>query len=405
MTTPVGSTKPNRTKPNRAEPNRAVTSRTEPAAGGAVPPSTTRGTLLRLLGCLLGATVLVLASSLAVIWGTHRSAETVRTRSVPAVMELAAVRTALVRADTAAITSFQTRQSGLVGPGEEYQNQIAVASQGLAQAAEDIGSEGGSSGQIQVVEGLLVAYVGLMGQAHAHYRQSGPGGLATAYAWYASRLLHSDDGILAQLDTLLAAETEALEARLSSGWLSPGTTLLWVLPVLLLLCLLVGAQRYLRRRFRRTVNWGLAAATVLLVVLTAGTSFVLVSKEQLADAHAELSEVRRLSAEQSAGADHQGIAALDELLAGFCSRADGCAVSSDVFRGGLEAGAPAPAVSAPPVADREVLSRAGEVDDQAALATGATSGAFVVLLLASPIALLVWLGLRPRIEEYRYRSR
>ncbi|MGX7670749.1 hypothetical protein [Plantactinospora sp. DSM 117369] len=382
---------------------------TELAASSAVRPSTTRRTLLRLLGCLLGTTVLVLASSLAVVWGTHRTAETVRTRSLPAVMELAAVRTALVRADTAAITSFQTRQAGLVGPGEEYQNQIAAASQSLAQAAEDIGSGDTSSRQIQVVEGLLVTYISLMGQAHAHYRQSGPDGLATVYAWYASRLLYSDGGILAQLDTLLAAETATLETRLSSGWLSPGTTLVWVLPVLFLLLLLVGAQLFLRRRFRRGVNWGLAAATVLLAVLTAGTSFVLVSNEQLADAHAELSEVRRLSAEQAAGADQEGITALDGLLAGFCSPAGGCEVRSGVFRSRPDAGSPAappsPSASAMPVADRDVLRRAEEVDDQAALATGATSGAFVVLLLASPIALLVWLGLRPRIEEYRYRSR
>ncbi|MGI5153387.1 hypothetical protein ACQEVC_44665 [Plantactinospora sp. CA-294935] len=380
----------------------------ELATSSPVRPSTTRRTLLRLLGCLLGATVLVLTSSLAVVWGTHRTAETVRTRSLPAVMELAAVRTALVRADTAAITSFQTRQAGLVGPGEEYQNQIAAASQSLAQAAEDIGSGDTSSRQIQVVEGLLVTYIGLMGRADAHYRQSGPSGLATAYAWYASRLLHSDGGILAQLDTLLAAETETLEARLSSGWLAPGTTLVWVLPALLLLYLLVRAQLFLRRRFRRAVNWGLVAATVLLVALAVGTSFALVSKEQLADAHAELSEVRRLSAEQAAGANHEGITALDGLLAGFCSRADGCEVSSDVFRGPgarSPAAPPSPAVSARPMADRDVLRRAEEVDDQAALATGATSGAFVVLLLASPIALFVWWGLRPRIEEYRYRSR
>ncbi|MFY1690824.1 hypothetical protein [Plantactinospora sp. WMMB782] len=367
---------------------------------------TTRRTLLRLLGALLGVTALVLAGSLAVVWGTHRTADTVRGRSLPSVMELSAVRTALVRADTAAITSFQTRQAGLVGPGEEYQNQIAAASQSLAQAAEDIGSGGAGSRQIQVVEGLLVTYVGLMGQADAHYRQSGPGGLATAYAWYASRLLHSDGGILALLDSLLAAQSEALEASLSSGWLSPAATLLWAVPALLLLALLVGTQVFLRRRFRRAVNWGLAAATVLLVVLTAGTSFVLVSKGQLADAHAELAEVRRLSAEQSTGADREGIAALDELLADFCPPSDGCQVTSDVFRTGTAAGSPEAASSpAAPVADPDVLRRAEEVDDQAALATGATSGAFVVLLLTSPIVFLVWLGLRPRIEEYRYRSR
>ncbi|MFY1669204.1 hypothetical protein ACN27G_04470 [Plantactinospora sp. WMMB334] len=371
-----------------------------PSVGGTARSSTTRRTLLRLLGCLLGATALVLATSLAVVWGTHRTAETVRTRSLPSVMELAAVRTALVRADTAAITSFQSRQAGLAGPGEEYQNQIAAASQSLAQAAEDIGSgDGTSSRQIQLVEGLLVTYVGLVGQADAHYRKSGPGGLATAYLWYASRLLHSEQGILAQLDSLLAAETDALEARLASGWLGPAATLLWLVPALSLLVLLVGTQLFLHRRFRRMVNWGLAAATLLLAVLVAGTSFALVSKAQLADAGAELSEVRRLSGEQFRAADRDGAIALERLLRESCVRDDGCDVSSDVFRPGLTAASPTP------VADRDVLGRAEEVDEQAGAATSATSLAFVVLLLVSPIALLVWLGLRPRLEEYRYRSR
>ncbi|WP_422770786.1 hypothetical protein ACN28C_29620 [Plantactinospora sp. WMMC1484] len=368
-----------------------------PSAGGTARSSTTRRTLLRLLGCLLGATALVLTSSLAVVWGTHRTAETVRTRSLPSVMELAAVRTALVRADTAAITSFQSRQAGLAGPGEEYQNQIAAASQSLAQAAEDIGSgDGTSSRRIQLVEGLLVTYVGLVGQADAHYRKSGPGGLATAYLWYASRLLHSEQGILAQLDSLLAAETDALEARLASGWLSPAATLLWLVPALILL---VGTQLFLHRRFRRMVNWGLATSTLLLALLVAGTSFALVSKAQLADAGAELSEVRRLSGEQFRAADREGAMALERLLRDSCVRDDGCDISSDVFRPGLTAGSPMP------VADRDVLGRAEEVDEQAGAATSATSWAFVVLLLVSPIALLVWLGLRPRLEEYRYRSR
>ncbi|GIG86632.1 hypothetical protein [Plantactinospora endophytica] len=381
---------------------------TAPVAGdGTGRPSTTRRTLLRLLGCLLGATVLVLASSLAVVWGTHRTAETVRTRSLPSVMELSAVRTALVRADTAAIDSFRTGQARLAGPGEEYQNQIAAASQSLAQAAEDIGSAADtSSRQLQVVEGLLVRYNDLVGQAYAHYGKDGRDGLSTAYLWYASRLLHSADGILAQLDSLIAAETAALETRLSSGWLSPAATLVWVLPVLLLLLLLVGTQVFLRRRFRRAVNWGLATATALLAVLAAGTSFALVSKAQLADAEEELSQVRRLSGEQFSAADREGMSALDGLVTEFCPPDRGCDITSEIFRTGLGSAAPSSPAPAPtPASDRAVLEGAQEVTGQAAAATSATSGAFVVLLLASPIVLLVWWGLRPRIEEYRYRSR
>lgn len=364
--------------------------------------STTRRTLLRVLGGLLVVTGLVLATSLAVVSGTHRTAETIRTQDIPSILELAAVRTALVRADTAAIDSFQSQQARLAGPGEEYQNQIAAASQSLAQAAEDIGAGAGSSRRIQLVEGLLVTYIGLMGQADAHFRKSGSGGLAPIYLWYASRLLHSPDvGILAQLDGLLQDASRALRARLSSGWLSRGATLIWAVPVLILLVLLVRTQLFLRRRFRRRINGWLAAATVILVVLAAGASFALVSKQQLVDAEHKLSQVREDSEEQFDGIEREGQRALAELVTSSCPGPEGsCGVTVDDFRHGL-ADEPVPS----PVPDNQVSDDSRAVNEQAVSGTSAASGALVVLFAASPIILLVWLGLRPRIEEYRYRSR
>src|SRR5947207_1718627 len=76
--------------------------------------------------------------------------------------------------------------------------------------------------------------------------------------WYASRLLHApDDGILAQLGTLGKLQSDALAEQLSSGWLNPWTTLVWALPIAVLLALLWVAQVFLKRRFRRMLNFPL----------------------------------------------------------------------------------------------------------------------------------------------------
>src|SRR3954451_4752330 len=212
-----------------------MTPMTSPSPAAATAGSTTGRTLWRLLAALLRLTAVVLAASVSVMAGTSRTAETVRTRSAASILELAAVRTAMIRADAAAVDSFRTGRARLAGPGDDYQGYIAAATQGLAQAAGDIVAGEKSSLRIQLVEGLIVTYSGLIGQAHAHYRQNNEDSLATVYLWYASLLLHNDDGILDQIDGLTGDESSALAGRLSAGWLSPAATLLWLVPMLALL--------------------------------------------------------------------------------------------------------------------------------------------------------------------------
>jgi hypothetical protein len=199
--------------------------------------------LRRLLIALIAAAVAVLATTAWGFQGTRSAAERVELHSVPSILQVMAARTALVEADEAAIRSFQTGEVRLTGPGERYQNQIAVASQSLTQLAQDSVAGEGASQTIQLVTGLLVSYVGLIEQADAHYRQDGRSVLGTADLWYASRLLHMPDGgILAQLDGLREAESRALAAEVTSGRMAVGWMAGWIVPLLVFLGLLVLAQ-------------------------------------------------------------------------------------------------------------------------------------------------------------------
>ncbi|MEV6848570.1 hypothetical protein [Actinoplanes sp. NPDC051411] len=385
---------------------------TSPSVPTPATTSTTRRTLWRLLAALLGLTVAVLAASVSVMAGTSRTAETVRSRSAPSILELAGVRTAMIRADAAAIDSFRTGRARLAGPGDDYQRYLATATQGLAQAAGDIVAGETSSLRIQLVEGQIVSYTGLVGQADAHYRQDSHDSLATDYLWYASLMLHDDGGILDQIDGLTADESSALAGRLSSGWLSPAATLLWVVPILALLGALIYTQRFLRVRFRRRLNAWLLVGTVLLVALAGGTSLALVSKSRLAQTRTALTGAEQLAKEQAAGVDAQGQGTLAQMLRDLCPARDGqpqCGGTVQQFLS-THLAPPPPSAGRPAAApgldeDNKVAQGSRTVNREAEAASGAASYTLVGLVLAVLLGTTVWLGLRPRIEEYRFRSR
>ena len=387
---------------------------TSPSPPAPAATSTTRRTLWQLLAALLGLTAAVLAASVSVMGGTSRAAETVRTRSAPSILELAAVRTAMIRADAAAIDSFRTGRARLAGPGDDFQRYIAAATQGLAQAAGDVAADDVAAGErsglrIQLVEGLIVNYTGLVGQAHAHYRQDSGDSLATVYLWYASLLLHDDNGILDQIDGLTGDESAALGGRLASGWLSPVATLLWVVPMLALLGALVYAQLFLRERFRRRLNAWLLLGTALLVLLAAGTSLALVSKSRLAQTRTALAGAEQLAKRQAADTDAQGQGNLAGMLRKLCPRQGeeaNCGWTVKEFLSAHPAADQAPTPAARAQADDNDVAESGRrVNRDAEAASGAASYALVGLAVAVLLGTTVWLGLRPRIEEYRYRSR
>ncbi|MCX4472925.1 hypothetical protein C5N14_10155 [Micromonospora sp. MW-13] len=369
------------------------------------PTSTTRRTLLGFLAALLVGIVATLGGCLAVFVGVHRSTAAAHDRSVPAVLAVYDAQLALRQAHGAALAGFSGGTRLLADPGEDYRNQIARAGQQLAQAAEDNAAGEDGSRDIQVVEASVVTYTGLVERAHAYFAQDGGNARGTATLWDASILLEE---ILRRLDRLGAKQIDALDGQADGLWTSGAMTLLWLVPVLALLALLVAAQRFLRRRFRRRLNVPLLLATLAVVVMGATAAMSLWSGHQLADARAETGQAAHDREAQLATLSARDSDRLSALLTAACG-SPGCPETIARVR---QDASPAPAPSAGSAATTpapqvtEAGARHGEDAARSAERAADSRAGEVVLLAAALFALaMVALGLLPRLEEYRFRQR
>ncbi|WP_405095678.1 hypothetical protein [Micromonospora sp. NBC_01412] len=379
------------------------------------PTSTTRRRLWGFLAALLVGIVATLGGCLAVFVGVHRTADAAHDRSVPAVLAVYDAQLALRQAHGAALASFSAGTRLLASPGEDYQNQIARAGQQLAQAAEDNAAGESGSRDIQVVEASVVTYTGLVERAHAYFAQDGGSVLGTATLWDASTLLEE---ILRRLDALGVKQIDALNGQTDGLWTSWEMTLLWLVPVLALLALLLSAQRFLRRRFRRQLNVPLLLATLAVVVMGATTAMSLWSANQLADARADTSQATSDRKVQLAALSARDSGGLATLLAAACG-SPGCPDTIARVRGdaspapaptGSPTPAPAPSASSAATASSpgvtEAGARHGEDAARSAERAADSRAGEVVLLAAALFALaMVALGLLLRLEEYRFSQR
>src|SRR5579864_3264916 len=119
-----------------------------PAAAGsaAAPPRrvSTPRRLRRMLAMILGATAVLWITATILGQGQHGTAASVRDRTSPAWLDAVEARAALSDADRAAWQSFRSGEAQLIGPGQQYQNDITTASQDLERLAalEPSGSSG-----------------------------------------------------------------------------------------------------------------------------------------------------------------------------------------------------------------------------------------------------------------------
>ncbi|WP_414938500.1 hypothetical protein [Amycolatopsis sp. cmx-11-51] len=358
----------------------------------------TRVRLVRLRTALLALTFAVLVLSLWAFHSVQRTAETVRDRTSHAVLEVTAARAALVAADAAAVTSFASGEAKLAGPGQEYSNQLALASQSLARIAESnqAGETGGNA--LQVVEGQVAAYSGSIGQADVHFRQPDAPVLGAADLWHASRLLHAPGGVLDELETLQGRQREALNQQLSSTGVSLATLPLWLLPVLALLALLVLTQLYLKKRFRRLVNFPLLAATLLVATIGMALVFTMISRGRLDSVAMRLDGVAAARDAQIQAADDAGQRRLADLLSDYCDEEQGCGVTADEFR--MRAGQTSNVET-----DNTRVATAGTKAVAADASEAAESGGREILIPVGTLLAggLILLGMHARVEEYRYR--
>jgi hypothetical protein len=336
---------------------------------------------------LLALTAVVLAGATTVFVLVHLTVDTASQQTMPAIMAASSAKYALGEADSDAMSAFGLGTVAVTGPGTGYQAQITLASQNLEQVAEF--NQAGSTGsqQLLLIDSQLASYRQLIEQAHADYA-AGSAELGVVEVVYASRLMHSQ--VLTELDNLSGLERAALTSQTSAFWLSGWAAPIWALPALVLLVGLVGAQRFLRIRFRRALNWALVAATVLLVALVAGCALTFLAASRLTEAQGQVSQLvagRQASfAPLPAAAPANPVLTRLNQLCGTDTDHSGC-------------GRTTPATPA-----QTQVATAAAANDRAAAADRSYGLEFGIPVLGLAIAALVLVGLQPRIDEYRRRQ-
>ncbi|MFF0574098.1 hypothetical protein [Streptosporangium saharense] len=366
--------------------------------------STTRRTLWRLRAGLTVAVVALFATSFWLFQGVHQTANS---RAVSAILEISSVRQALATADRAAVETFlgASKSAGptLTLPAEqEYREQIQTAGLNLAQAARDDVAEDipGRSDDLQLAQGMLAVYTTLVEQAGEHYRR-GDDTVGATYLWGAFRLMHHDDqGILKTLDDAQERQWTWLRAQFPSTWAMRTATVSWGVCLLTTLVLLCGTQLFLRRRFRRDLNPRLLAATGLVVVLAAATSLAYFSGARLDEAGTmtrRVAETRKAEVEAERRFGDERLARLLVPVCGAPSRC-GPTVAKELR---VRPGSPTPVLPEETVEAAEIRGVTTRMRD----ATEYAGLAFLIPLLAVTAGALIWSGIHPRLNEYRYRPR
>lgn len=167
------------------------------------------------------------------------------------------VQTSLVEADSLATNAFLVGGIEPLTLREGYQRGIAAASQALARASAE--ARGSELDDLEAVSAALARYTGLIESARANNRQAFPVGVA--YLRQATQVL--TDEILPTLEQVSSSTEHRVDAAFDrSGSARWG---IWIAG-LIAIAALVACQVLLSRATKRTVNVGLVAATVLLVV-------------------------------------------------------------------------------------------------------------------------------------------
>jgi hypothetical protein len=350
------------------------------------PQLSTPGRLRRLLTVMLAAAVFLWIAATIALQGLHGTVASVRDSAAPALLDGIEAKAALSDADRAAWLSFRSGEDQLTGPGQQYENDITAASQDLERLAalEPSGSAG--SQQLQTISGQLVSYQALVEQADAAYRtdialgRAGDHDLGYAYLTYASQSLRDPQGgLLAGINQLTTANRQAVDQQLGSPWTNPVLFLASAMIGILGLWSIIVAQRFLSRRFRRRISPALVLAAALVCGLLAWMASVTMP------ADAAFATARDTALPKLAGIWQAQTRAVNTEAAAL--QANDAGSASGAAPGGLSV---------------TRTQRAGEVLD-ADLASAEDTGGLPagIPVLAAVIAGLVYLGIKPRLDEYR----
>jgi hypothetical protein len=206
---------------------------------------------------------------LAVILGTqvHRAAmQTVGKDTAPTIIDAQRLKSALADMDANAANELLGPPGAATPAAALYDARRIESSETLIEAAKN--TPKGSSGQtpIETLQVTTGTYERLVQQA-LDLNETAQPELAARYYRHAGLMM--DYALLPAADQLDQANDAVLERTYKSeGLRSFGTRALLLLAGLLLLAALTGAQMFLAKRMRRTLNPALLAATVAALWLT-----------------------------------------------------------------------------------------------------------------------------------------
>jgi len=342
----------------------------------------TPGRLRWRLAMMLAATVVLWVTATVIVLGLHGTIGSVRGSASPAYLNVLQAHGALSDADRAAWQSFRAGEARFTGPGLQFQDDITNASQDLQRLAALSG--GAASQQLQTVSGQLVNYQALVEQADAAHRTdialgaADSHGLGYAYLGYASHSMRDPGGLLATIDELAVLDHRTLEGQLASPWAEPALLLAFAAAGFLGLGTILATQGFLRRMFRRMISPSLLLAAALVCGLMAWMAIVVLP------ADAAFAAAQRTALPHLTSIWQQQIRAVDARAAAL--RPNTTENASGAASGGLS------------VTATQSASSALDADLAAA---GNTAGLPVgIPVLATAVAILAWLGIKPRMDEY-----
>jgi hypothetical protein len=241
------------------------------AARAAPGPWSTPRRLWTLLAAALALTLLCWLAATAVLVGGRSAVSSVKDGGAPAYVSARTAHAALSDADRAAWQSFRSGAAELIGPGQQFRDDLTTASDTHPRLAElDFGGAAVRD-LLRAVNAQVVTYQGLVEQADAAYRE-GLEKLGYAYLTYASDMLHGDGGLLSRIDGIAQRDRHGIASERHSVWTGGGLVAGTAAIGVVLLAVLGYAQVSIARRFRRLVNPPLAAACAVLAGLIVWTS-------------------------------------------------------------------------------------------------------------------------------------
>jgi hypothetical protein len=242
-------------------------------------------------GKLLMVSVLTVAGALVfgvLATSAERSrahaANAVSTQTEPLLVQAVTLYTKLSDANATATATFATGGPEPPVARAQYLADLRSASNALVTLTRDIGRSSEANGALRTISEQLPVYSGLVEAARANNREGHPVG--AAYLRAASALLTKT--ILPAADGLYSSEATQLTDGYGTGS-NEGALVVLVVAFAVALAVLLLAQRFVTRISRRTLNVPMVAGTIVLIGVSIWAVVGLVGE------HGSLSSARRNS--------------------------------------------------------------------------------------------------------------